>query len=353
MNVHRCRLRAVAHVTRVCRRFTSAANATRKPLIGFIGLGNMGLPMAHNFVKSGFDVLCFDANASSVDRLVGLGARAAASVEDLAVQVDTVFSVLPNDDVLTRVVLGDAAAPHTGLLANLRGANALHVSCSTIHPDTSRRLDSAHSARGAAYVAAPIFARPDGMAALQANFVVSGSSAAAVADATRLLAHTSTGVYGFSTKDAGAANAVKLCGNFLIASAIESMAEALALVEANGVDRVQAMEFYSSTFLNSIVHKGYGQRVSERDHRPGGFALDLGYKDQRLAHELALQSQVPMPFLSVLIDRFLSERAKGRSDLDWSAIGLGVCESRGVDVSDALERARSSSSREDAAKSTK
>lgn len=176
---------------------------------------------------------------------------------------------------------------------------------------------------------------------IQANFVVSGANAQAVATASEWLARTSAGVFKFGEEDAGAANAVKLCGNFLIASAIESMAEALSLLEAHGVDRVAAMEFYSSTFLNSVIHKGYGQRVSERDHKPGGFALELGYKDQRLAHEMALQRQVPMPFLSVLIDRFLSERAKGRGDLDWSAIGLGVCESRGVDVSQAVATARS------------
>ncbi|KAJ8524199.1 hypothetical protein ON010_g16919 [Phytophthora cinnamomi] len=179
------------------------------------------------------------------------------------------------------------------------------------------------------------------MEALQANFVLSGSEAKAVEQAAQWLHKCTNGrVAPFSTEDPGAANAVKLCGNFLIATAIESMAEALSLLEANGVDRVHAMQFYSSTFLNSVVHKGYGQRVSERDHRPGGFALELGYKDQRLAHQLAMESQVPMPFLSTLIDRFLSERAKGRSDLDWSAIGLGVCESRGVDVSEAIDRSR-------------
>lgn len=307
--------------------------------IGFIGLGNMGLPMAHNFIKSGYDVLCFDVNQANVSKLVALGARPAASVEEMASQVTTVFSVLPNDEVLTRVAKGDKAFPGSGLIANL-ASGALHVSCSTIHPETSRDMDTKHKEKGASYVAAPIFARPDGMEAMQANFVISGSNAQAVESATEWLKCTSAGVYDFGNKDAGAANAVKLCGNFLIASAIESMAEALSLVEANGVDRVQAMQFYSNTFLNSVVHKGYGQRVSERDHRPGGFAMELGYKDQRLAHAMAMQGKVPMPFLSVLIDRFLSERAKGRSDLDWSAIGLGVCESRGVDVSEAIRRSR-------------
>jgi 3-hydroxyisobutyrate dehydrogenase-like beta-hydroxyacid dehydrogenase len=299
----------------------------------------MGFPMAHNLLKAGHSIVCFDANPANVAKLAELGASPAKSVEDVAAQVQTVFSVLPNDEVLKSVVLGDAASNSAGLLSAL-APGSTHVSCSTIHPDTSRFLDGKHSEKQATYVAAPIFARPDGMEAMQASFVVSGSSADAVEKASEWLKCTSSGVFSFSTEDPGAANAVKLCGNFLIASAIESMAEALSLLEANGVDRVQAMQFYSSTFLNSPIHKGYGQRVSERDHRPGGFALELGYKDQRLAHQMALEAKVPMPFLSALIDRFLSERAKGRSDLDWSAIGLGVCESRGVDVSAAIQRAR-------------
>ncbi|KAL4169255.1 hypothetical protein KRP22_010178 [Phytophthora ramorum] len=320
------------------RRFSASSKAMST--VGFIGLGNMGFPMAHNLLKAGVDVLCFDANRAGVDRLVLLGAKAATSVEQVAAQTTTIFSVLPNDEIITSVVLGDGAKPGSGLLANM-APGALHVGCSTIHPNTSRSLDAKHRETKTRYVAAPIFARPDGMEAMQANFVVSSSDATAVEEASQWLDKCTNGrVAPFSTEDPGAANAVKLCGNFLIATAIESMAEALSLLEANGVDRVQAMQFYSSTFMNSVIHKGYGQRVSERDHRPGGFALELGYKDQRLAHQLAMESQVPMPFLSTLIDRFLSQRAKGRSDLDWSAIGLGVCESRGVDVSDAIDRSR-------------
>ncbi|POM62812.1 MRNA surveillance protein pelota [Phytophthora palmivora] len=299
-----------------------AVSSRAASTVGFIGLGNMGFPMAHNILKAGTGVLCFDANSSNVDRLVLLGAKPATSVEQVATQTNTIFSVLPNDEVVTKVVLGYESKSGSGLLANM-APDALHIGCSTIHPNTSRSLDAKHHEANTKYVAAPIFARPDGMAAMQANFVVSGSDATAIKLASQWLHKCTNGrVAPFSTDDPGAANAVKLCGNFLIASAIESMAEALSLLEANGVDRVQAMQFYSSTFMNSVIHKGYGQRVSERDHRPGGFALELGYKDQRLAHQLAMESQVPMPFLSTLIDRFLSERAKGRNDLDWSKMKL-------------------------------
>ncbi|KAF4037916.1 NAD binding domain of 6-phosphogluconate dehydrogenase [Phytophthora infestans] len=248
-----------------CRSFSVSSNA-----VGFIGLGNMGFPMAHNLLKAGVDVLCFDANRANVDRLVLLGAKPAASVEEVAAQTSTIFSVLPRDEIVTSVVIGNETKHGSGLLASM-APGALHVGCSTIHPNTSRTLDIKHLEAKTKYVAAPIFARPDGMEAMQANFVVSGSDASAVEQASQWLHKCTNGrVASFSSEDPGAANAVKLSGNFLIASAIESMAEALTLLEANGVDRVQAMEFYSSTFLKSVIHKGYGQRVSSVTTVPVG-----------------------------------------------------------------------------------
>ena len=105
-------------------------------------------------------------------------------------------------------------------------------------------------------------------------------------------------------EEVGAANVVKLGGNFLIASAIEAMAESLALAEANGVDRVAMMEMLNSTIFDCLIYKGYGQRVSERDHLPypdAHFALELGLKDVSLVSATAAASSTPMPLCSLLI----------------------------------------------------
>lgn len=138
--------------------------------------------------------------------------------------------------------------------------------------------------------------------------------------------------------DVGAANIVKLCGNFLIATSIESIAESMALAEKHGVDRVKVMELLSSTIFDCLIFKGYGQRVSQRDHRPGGFSLELGLKDVSLVSQAAKEASVPMPFLSTLLDRYTSAKAKGRSDFDWSAIGLNVAEDAGIDVKKDIKR---------------
>ena len=89
----------------------------------------------------------------------------------------------------------------------------------------------------------------------------------------------------------------------------------------------------------TVIHaQGYGQRVSQRDHRPGGFSLELGLKDVTLVSTAAREVSAPMPFLSTLVDRFTSAKAKGRSLFDWSAIGLGIAEDAGIDVQKDVNR---------------
>ncbi len=112
----------------------------------------------------------------------------------------------------------------------------------------------------------------------------------------------------------------------------------MALAEKNGVDRERVMKLLSSSIFDCLIYRGYGQRVSQRDHRPGGFSLELGYKDVSLVNKAARDASVPMPFLSTLVDRYTSAKARGRSDFDWSAIGLSIAEDAGIDVTADIER---------------
>jgi 3-hydroxyisobutyrate dehydrogenase-like beta-hydroxyacid dehydrogenase len=112
----------------------------------------------------------------------------------------------------------------------------------------------------------------------------------------------------------------------------------MALAEKNGVDRERVMKLLSSSIFDCLIYRGYGQRVSQRDHRPGGFSLELGLKDVSLVNKAARDASVPMPFLSTLVDRYTSAKAKGRSAFDWSAIGLNIAEDAGIDIKADLER---------------
>jgi 3-hydroxyisobutyrate dehydrogenase-like beta-hydroxyacid dehydrogenase len=291
--------------------------------------------MCKNLIEAGYRVVVFDIDAKAVETCVALGATAAGSPQELAKQTDNVVTMVPNDAVLRSVVCDEK----TGLIHTLKG---IHISCSTIHPDTARELALLHKARGSSYVGAPIFARADGVEKRQASFVVGGEDAA-VEKALPILECNSSGVFRFG-EDAGAGNVVKLCGNFMIASAIESCAEAASLAEKSGVDRVKMMEMLTSTIFDCLIYKGYGMRTAKREHMPGqplvgpGFQLSLGLKDVTLAQDVAHKVQSPMPFASVLHDRFLASQAKGRGKMDWSAVALLSSEEAGVDVTNWLPK---------------
>ncbi|CAE7434642.1 yfjR [Symbiodinium natans] len=135
---------------------------------------------------------------------------------------------------------------------------------------------------------------------------------------------------------------VKLGGNFLIAAAIESLAEASALAESHDVDREKFVSLMSSTIFDCLIYKGYGHRVAARDHHPypdAHFALDLGSKDVSLVHSAAAQARCPMPIASLLRDRFVASQNAGRGGLDWSAVALKASEDAGSrQVAEAIRR---------------
>jgi 3-hydroxyisobutyrate dehydrogenase-like beta-hydroxyacid dehydrogenase len=183
----------------------------------------------------------------------------------------------------------------------------------------SERLDSAHTKAGQRFVAAPVFGRPDVAAAGQL-FVVAAGAPDTVEAAAPLF--NAIGKRTFVVSETPkAANLVKLSGNFLIASVIESLGEALALVAKSGVDRLQYLDILTSTLFNAPVYKTYGGLIADGKFEPAGFAAILGQKDIRLTLAAAEDLRVPMPLASLLRDRFLTLLAHGGDKLDWSAIG--------------------------------
>eukprot|EP00439_Symbiodinium_sp_Y106_P079154 s1447_g17.t2 len=284
--------------------------------LGFVGLGKIGSGMVTNLTKAGESLIIFDRSHAAAEAVAGEAVRAATSVAEVAQNAEVVFSALPDDNVLQAV--------SSELLPALaaRGGRPIHVSCSTVSPGISRSLSEAYAARAVGFVSAPVFARPDGMRRGEATFPVSGPGWAK-SRVVPLLQKTALGVHDFG-EDAGAANVVKLGGNFLIAAAIESMAEASALAESYDVDREKFISLMSSTIFDCLIYKGYGHRVAARDHHPypdAHFALDLGSKDVSLVHLAASQARCPMPLASLLRDRFVASQNAGRGKLDWQQTG--------------------------------
>jgi 3-hydroxyisobutyrate dehydrogenase-like beta-hydroxyacid dehydrogenase len=288
--------------------------------IGFIGLGQMGSGMAANLIKAGHHVTVYNRSPDKARKLVEAGATAAASIAE-ACRGEAVMTMLADDTALRETALGEH-----GIAASLpRGA--LHISCSTISVELSRALAAAHAAAGQAYVAAPVFGRPEAAAAAKL-FIVAAGAADAMRTATKLLEVIGQRIFPVS-ETAELANLVKLSGNFLIASVIESLGEAMALTAKAGIDPHAYLEILTSTLFNAPVYKTYGGFIADRKFQPAGFAAPLGQKDIRLTLAAAEELRVPLPLASLLRDRFLTLLAQGGEGLDWSAIGALAAQDAG------------------------
>ena len=289
--------------------------------VGFIGLGQMGSAMATNLLKAGHEVTVYNRSRNKAEALAGQGAKVAATVAD-ACGGEAVFTMLAHDDALSAVVDGDG-----GVLASL-GKGAVHISASTISVAMSERLTKDHAAAGQRFVSAPVFGRPEAAAAAKL-FIAAAGAPDAIEVVTPLFEAIGqrTFVLGEEPK---AANLVKLSGNFLIAAVIESLGEAMALVEKGGVDRHAYLDLLTSTLFNAPVYKTYGGLIADRKFKPAGFTAPLGQKDIRLALAAGEALNVPLPLASLLRDRFLTLLAHGGEELDWSAIGALAAKDAGL-----------------------
>jgi 3-hydroxyisobutyrate dehydrogenase-like beta-hydroxyacid dehydrogenase len=279
--------------------------------IGFIGLGKMGSGMAANLLKAGHEVSVFNRTAAKKSDLVGQGAHDCTQVAD-ACRGDAVITMLADDPALEDVAFGE-----NGLVGAL-GPEAIHICMSTISVALSQRLSQTHADAGQGYVAAPVFGRPDAAAAGKL-FIVAAGAPAAVKACEPLF--TVLGQKTFLIGDrASNAHLVKLSGNFLIASVIESLGEAMALIGKAGIDKKRYLDILTSSLFTAPVYKTYGGLIAGEAFEPAGFAAPLGLKDIRLALAASEGLQVPMPLASLLRDRFLALLAGGGDSLDWSGI---------------------------------
>ena len=291
-------------------------------IVGFIGLGSMGLPIATNLVESGYRLRVYNRTVQKAQPLVDKGAQLGKSPADVVEPGGIVISMLANDQALEDVVLGE-----NGILETL-GNGGIHISMSTISPTTAENLAERHFQKGTHYLAAPVFGRPDAAVARKLWICLSGNGVAKDR-VLPLLNVLGQKVFDFG-EQVSAANVVKLSGNFLIISAIEAMAEAFTLAQKNGIDRNQVAELFGQTLFACPIYQNYGRMIAQEQYEPAGFKLALGLKDVELALQTAKESQMPMPLASLVRERLISALAKGRGDIDWTGLALGVSEDAGL-----------------------
>ena len=295
--------------------------ALMKETVGFIGLGAMGLAMATNLLKAGYRLRVYNRTADKARPLLERGAVLAQSATEAAEPGGIVVTMVSDDAALETVTLGA-----DGLLSRL--GDGVHLAMSTIAPRTARRLADLHRQRGAHYVASPVFGKPD-VAAQAKLWIATAGDAAARARARPLQEAMGQRVFDFG-EETGAANVIKLAGNFLLGSAIEAMAEAFTLAQKHGVPRRETYEFFTQTLFDCFVYRGYGELVASEHYQPVGAKPSLIRKDYGLILEAAAEGLVPMPLADLIHERLTATVAKGRENSDWAGFAREVSESAGL-----------------------
>jgi 3-hydroxyisobutyrate dehydrogenase-like beta-hydroxyacid dehydrogenase len=180
-------------------------------------------------------------------------------------------------------------------------------------------------------VSAPVFGRPDAAAAAKLYIVAAGPEPA-LERCQPIFDATGQRTFRFGERPESA-NLVKLSGNFLIASAIESLSEALALTRKSGIDSHAYVDMLTATLFAAPVYKTYGGLIADERYRPAGFRLPLGLKDVTLALDAARDKTVPLPVASLVRDRMIEGLAQGFEDADWSVLGAVAARAAGLQTS--------------------
>jgi 3-hydroxyisobutyrate dehydrogenase-like beta-hydroxyacid dehydrogenase len=289
--------------------------------VGLIGLGNMGSGIAKSLLRAGHRVTVYNRTRARAEALRPDGAVVAGTRAE-ACRGEAVITMLADDAAVEAQVFGK-----DGILTSLpRGA--VHISCSTISVALSDKLAAEHGKAGQEFVSAPVFGRPDAAEAAKLAIVAAGPKAA-IGRCKPLFEVMGPKLWIVGEKPS-LANVVKLTGNFLISTVLESLSEAIAFARKSGVDAAGLMDFLTSTLFNAPVYKTYGGLIVEGNYDKVGFALPLGLKDTRLVLQAAEAQSVPMPLASVIRDRFITAIARGNEHSDWSVLGRVAAEDAGL-----------------------
>ena len=289
--------------------------------IAFIGLGRMGRGMARNLLRAGHSLTVYNRSREKAQALAGEGARVAESPADACRDAEVVMTMVADDPAVEEIVFGRDG------IASAMKKGCIHVSHSTISPALARRLASEHAQRHQGYLSAPVFGRPD--AAEAGKLLVVAASRSELVERCRPLFDA----IGRQTFVVGAepwqANVSKLCGNFMISSAIEALGEAYATLRKSGVAPLTFLEIMNALFGSPVI-ANYGSIIAKEQFEPAQFALHLGLKDLRLVLATADERSAPMPLASLVHDHMVSAVAQGQAEMDWSSVARVAAREAGL-----------------------
>jgi 4-hydroxybutyrate dehydrogenase/sulfolactaldehyde 3-reductase len=290
--------------------------------IGFIGLGRMGRPMASNLRKKGFELVVHDIDRQAVDALVALGAKAGASIADIARECRIVVTMLPTHLEVEAVGLGP-----DGIFANAAPGTIL-MDMSTIDPLATDRLSAEAGRHGLTVVDAPVGRLAEHADRGESLFMV-GASEADFATVKPLLEAMGTAIY--HCGPVGAGGRTKLVNNYIAVTLCQVNGEALALSQRFGLDITKTLQvLYGTSASNGQLRMNFPNKVLAGDTSPG-FTIDLAHKDLSLVVAAAHAARVPMPVAAAVHESFSQARAAEFGKIDFSGIADVVCEIAKID----------------------
>ncbi|MEZ5832358.1 MAG: NAD(P)-binding domain-containing protein [Dongiaceae bacterium] len=291
-------------------------------MIGFIGLGRMGRPMASNLCRKGFRLVVHDINRDAVRELELLQARGADSVAAASEGSGVIVTMLPNSTIVDRVVSGP-----DGILDNAK-PGSLVMDMSTVDPLVTDALARKAAAKGIAFVDAPVGRLASHADRGESLFMVGGAPED-FARVKPLLEAMGTTIY--HCGPVGSGMRTKLVNNYLAVTSCQLNAEALALSQRFGLDLERTLDvIYGTTAFNGQLKIAWPAKVLKGDVAPG-FTIDLAHKDLSLIVDAANAAKVPMPVAAAAREAFSAARANGFGSQDFSAMVDALCQATGIE----------------------
>ncbi len=298
-----------------------------KDTIGFIGLGLMGKPMAKNLLKAGYPLVVHSRSSGPVDELVAAGAARATSPADVARQSRRIITMLP-DSPDVEAVLGSDGGQTPSLFSAIQPGTII-IDTSSIDPVVARRLAAEAEARGAKMLDAPVSGGEIGAISGTLSIMV-GGDAGAFAEVKPILDAMGNPEKVIRIGDSGSGQLCKVCNQMVIGAGIAVVGEAFALARKAGVDPARVREALLGGFAASRVLEVHGERILNSNYTPG-FRAALYGKDMRIAARTLAESNTPAPVSSVVQELVAAMLARGKGEMDYSALATVLFELAGLD----------------------
>jgi 2-hydroxy-3-oxopropionate reductase len=281
-----------------------------KPVIGFIGLGIMGKPMARNLIKAGYSLVVHNRSRAAVEELIKDGAQAAGNPKEVAERSDVIITVLPDSPDVELVYTSDQ-----GVFAGVKPGMLL-IDMSTISPIVARKLAASAQDRGCDMLDAPVSGGEAGAIGATLSIMIGGVSSAAE---RAMPIFESLGKNLVHVGDAGAGQVTKAANQIVVGTTIAIVSEALVLAAKAGVDPAKVRQALLGGFAHSKILEAHGQKMLDRNFKPG-FRIRLHEKDMKIALAAGFEYGVPLMVTSQVAQMMSAMDSMGHGDLDHSGL---------------------------------